>query len=338
MGIPRPRDSRVTSGLGGLGAESPAAGSARSRAPVEEEEGLCIGPPTPSLPVSLSVSVSLCFSLSVSQRLSLYLSASLPVSLSVSVSLCLSPCVSQCLSVPLPLSLCPSALKEEQRGLPWPFNQAPPPSSPLGRSLSVGSSPSRGAPPWAPPALSALRVDRPRPPQLNGAASGPPRTRRTSQQGLVARGNLYSRHISSGTLRPSPEKRPAPPRQPGEPETDPDRPDWARTQTRDRAADTQDRRPQCSAQPPVPPLSLPLPPSCETESSLDQTPLTPPAPRPDCPRSGGPRDGEAAKAPDAGRDPPRAPPSPPRAWSTVVQPFTAQWVRRKQEYRSTRPW
>ncbi|XP_066580173.1 alpha-tubulin N-acetyltransferase 1 isoform X2 [Amia ocellicauda] len=113
------------------------------------------------------------------------------------------------------------ALREEQRTLPWPFSRAtlsPPPSSSssMNRSLSVGSSPSHG-PPRPPPGLSALRLERPRPPQFNGVSalqdSAPHRTRRTSQQGLVARGNLYSRHINSGTFGVLPEKQPRHPAQ-----------------------------------------------------------------------------------------------------------------------------
>lgn len=93
-------------------------------------------------------------------------------------------------------------VREEQRSLPWPFVRpaAPPlsppllPSSPQSRSLSVGSSPSRG--PLRPTALPGLQ-QRPNPSsQLNDNC----RAKRTSHQGLVARSNLYSRHINSRDL------------------------------------------------------------------------------------------------------------------------------------------
>uniref|UniRef100_A0A672LNW8 Alpha-tubulin N-acetyltransferase 1 n=1 Tax=Sinocyclocheilus grahami TaxID=75366 RepID=A0A672LNW8_SINGR len=88
-------------------------------------------------------------------------------------------------------------VREEQRVLPWPFvhpagpPHSPPllPSSPQSRSLSVGSSPSR----------ALLRpAAAPRTPfsQLNDSC----RAKRTSYQGLVARSNLYSRHINSRDL------------------------------------------------------------------------------------------------------------------------------------------
>ncbi|TRY60231.1 hypothetical protein DNTS_026379, partial [Danionella cerebrum] len=86
--------------------------------------------------------------------------------------------------------------REEQRALPWPFvhPKGPPLSPPLlppaqqSRSLSVGSSPSH--PPIRPVAGPAQRLQQA---QNNGSC----RARRTSLQGLVARGNLYSRHINS---------------------------------------------------------------------------------------------------------------------------------------------
>ncbi|XP_076864563.1 alpha-tubulin N-acetyltransferase 1 isoform X2 [Brachyhypopomus gauderio] len=92
------------------------------------------------------------------------------------------------------------AVREEQKVLPWPFVRpaAPPPSPPLGissqfsRSLSVGSSPSRSPPCPAPILRQGLA------PRLQLADSC--RAKRTSNQGLVARSNLYSRHITSRGL------------------------------------------------------------------------------------------------------------------------------------------
>ncbi|XP_056110442.1 alpha-tubulin N-acetyltransferase 1 isoform X3 [Rhinichthys klamathensis goyatoka] len=95
-----------------------------------------------------------------------------------------------------------SVVREEQRALPWPFVRpagpphSPPllPSSPQSRSLSVGSSPSR-APHRPVVALGLLQGQTPSS-QLNDSC----RTKRTSHKGLVARSNLYSRHINSRDL------------------------------------------------------------------------------------------------------------------------------------------
>ncbi|XP_017337030.1 alpha-tubulin N-acetyltransferase 1 isoform X1 [Ictalurus punctatus] len=85
------------------------------------------------------------------------------------------------------------AVREEQKALPWPFirstavPQSPPlaASSPYSRSLSVGSSPNRT----------------PRPqPHIPPHLADNYRTKRTSSQGLVARNNLYSRHVNSRSL------------------------------------------------------------------------------------------------------------------------------------------
>ncbi|XP_076157663.1 alpha-tubulin N-acetyltransferase 1 isoform X4 [Alosa pseudoharengus] len=75
-------------------------------------------------------------------------------------------------------------VREERRVLPWPFVRpgGPLPSPPVSRSLSVGSSPSR-TPPAALHAHTRL--------------SDNCRAKRTSHWGLVARGNMYSRHINS---------------------------------------------------------------------------------------------------------------------------------------------
>ncbi|XP_062866009.1 alpha-tubulin N-acetyltransferase 1 isoform X3 [Trichomycterus rosablanca] len=82
-------------------------------------------------------------------------------------------------------------VREEQRARPWPFIRtadippSPLVSSPFSRSHSVESSPSRT----------------PRPPHASiTQLSDNCRAKRTSTQGLVARHNLYSRHISSRGL------------------------------------------------------------------------------------------------------------------------------------------
>ncbi|KAM9340309.1 alpha-tubulin N-acetyltransferase 1 [Symphorus nematophorus] len=89
------------------------------------------------------------------------------------------------------------AVRQEQRALPWPF--APPHSpqrsvySQYSHSLSVGSSPSK-APPRAATASApgGNRAQSPQSPLIDRC-----RARRTSQQGLVARCSLYSRHMDS---------------------------------------------------------------------------------------------------------------------------------------------
>uniref|UniRef100_H3A0C8 Alpha-tubulin N-acetyltransferase 1 n=1 Tax=Latimeria chalumnae TaxID=7897 RepID=H3A0C8_LATCH len=105
-------------------------------------------------------------------------------------------------------------LKEEEAEPPWPFNQ----SYSLMRSNSLGSSPvhTSGRTPLLhsqQEVLRNVRVDRQRA-ALNGdmddGTSGSGQHRRTSatpsQQGLVARGNLYSRYGHCTTSRLSPEK------------------------------------------------------------------------------------------------------------------------------------
>uniref|UniRef100_A0A3B1J3W8 Alpha-tubulin N-acetyltransferase 1 n=1 Tax=Astyanax mexicanus TaxID=7994 RepID=A0A3B1J3W8_ASTMX len=93
-------------------------------------------------------------------------------------------------------------VREEQKVMPWPFVRSgiPPPSpplpvsSPFSRSLSVGSSPSRVAPRPAP----APGVQQGYTPHHQSNDNC--RAKRTSNQGMVARNNLYSRHICSRGL------------------------------------------------------------------------------------------------------------------------------------------
>ncbi|XP_029919484.1 alpha-tubulin N-acetyltransferase 1 isoform X3 [Myripristis murdjan] len=92
-------------------------------------------------------------------------------------------------------------VRQEQKALPWPFAPHLSPhrsvSSPCSRSLSVGSSPSR-APPHPvhlPPAPGGNRGQNPQSPHIDSC-----RARRTSQQGLVARHSLYSRHMGRNAV------------------------------------------------------------------------------------------------------------------------------------------
>ncbi|XP_045565690.1 alpha-tubulin N-acetyltransferase 1 isoform X5 [Salmo salar] len=91
------------------------------------------------------------------------------------------------------------AVREEQRALLWPLccPAAPPFSPPL--SVSSPCSPSRARqcpnPALAPAAApGGYRGPAPNPPLIDSLDY---RVKRTSQQGLVARGNLYSRYINT---------------------------------------------------------------------------------------------------------------------------------------------
>ncbi|XP_061111522.1 alpha-tubulin N-acetyltransferase 1 isoform X1 [Conger conger] len=206
-------------------------------------------------------------------------------------------------------------VREEQRALPWPF--APPSSPPLSlpsqctRSQSVGSSPSRGPPRPrpAPPTPHAQYLE-----NLNC------RARRTSQPGLVARSNLYSRHLNSRDLGLLLERQPSSLKLPG-----------LQPVQREREADTKGQtaalghtdvdRPISSAQTAAPCLP-PLP----------QTSVGPQ-------ESGGPERGnEAGSEKDGGGEGVRERGGGGWSWTVGEPQFTAQWVRRKQEFRSTRPW
>ncbi|KAK6324234.1 hypothetical protein J4Q44_G00065730 [Coregonus suidteri] len=89
------------------------------------------------------------------------------------------------------------AVREEQKALPWPLCRpaAPPLSPPLSVSSPCSPSRARQRPdPALAPAPGGYRGPTPHPPLINSLNY---RAKRTSQQGLVARGNLYSRHINT---------------------------------------------------------------------------------------------------------------------------------------------
>ncbi|KAJ7991819.1 hypothetical protein DPEC_G00287820 [Dallia pectoralis] len=91
------------------------------------------------------------------------------------------------------------ALREEQRVLPWPLGRpVPPPSSPqlLASSLcSPSMARQRPDPALAPAHVpGACRSPSHRSPLIDSLHS---REKRTSQQGLIARNNLYSRHTNT---------------------------------------------------------------------------------------------------------------------------------------------
>lgn len=269
-------------------------------------------------------------------------------------------------------------LKEEEKGLPWPFSQSPS----LTRSQSVGSSPSRHPPHTSPSAgLREPRMDQPGPRLLNGDQhrnSAAELRRRTSQQGMVARSNLYSRYMSRGTSAQLPRKPLSMPRQPGLVETNQEQIQTTPVnpgQTQVTAVNSDPGKPQTvtgSAIPgqeqteiwterqtqgspsiaKVPPLILP---ATNHQDRLAESPAkklepqTPGAPRLNehdeltdrvtrLPHNHLERckawlDHRKPTAVDTG-----IPPTEPSSWTVLGLPNTAQWVRRKQELRSTRPW
>ncbi|XP_070702763.1 alpha-tubulin N-acetyltransferase 1 isoform X2 [Pempheris klunzingeri] len=211
---------------------------------------------------------------------------------------------------------------QEQRALPWPF--APPHSprqlvsSPCSHSLSVGSSPSR-VPPRAASASApgGNRDQSPQSPLIDRC-----RARRSSQQGLVARCSLYSRHMDSRAVglldRHLPGLRPV-----GEQSYALGYTDTHRSQ---------------------PLLLQPLPASKKddicSQTSLDHTETQLGTDAEENRVWDGPQRSAGGmlvnqrhlseKEGDRSR----------QCWSWTVGEncYTAQWVKQKQEYRSTRPW
>ncbi|KAM6958726.1 alpha-tubulin N-acetyltransferase 1 [Aplochiton taeniatus] len=231
-------------------------------------------------------------------------------------------------------------VREEQRTLPWPFvPPAAPPlspqrvaSSPCSRSPSAASSPSRASPLPArspAPAPGACRGPTPRSPAIEGC-----REKRPSQQGLVARGNLYSRHVNSRGSGPLLARPQSTFQLPG---LNP-----VLTDRKTDALGHTDRPRHLS----LPPLPVPRKkamqhhtPARETESQADPergpraqdkrlgavTPLSLPLARP----LGHRAVPEAVKSMARGGG---------WSWTLGENRYTAQWVKQKQEYRSTRPW
>eukprot|EP00063_Salmo_salar_P059371 XP_014034206.1 PREDICTED: alpha-tubulin N-acetyltransferase 1 isoform X1 [Salmo salar] len=234
------------------------------------------------------------------------------------------------------------AVREEQRALLWPLccPAAPPFSPPL--SVSSPCSPSRARqcpnPALAPAAApGGYRGPAPNPPLIDSLDY---RVKRTSQQGLVARGNLYSRYINTrgfGLLLETQQNTfKLPGLTPVLRETD----TGGQTDPLGHTDRSQSRS--------LPPLSL-----SRKESLCSQTTMM--ATRePDRQaemetrvlekglrmRGGGEKGGGPLKVVEKGpseteKDKGRG------GWSWTVGESccnTAQWVRQKQEYRNTRPW
>ncbi|XP_028819653.1 alpha-tubulin N-acetyltransferase 1 isoform X2 [Denticeps clupeoides] len=209
-------------------------------------------------------------------------------------------------------------VREERKVLPWPFVQpaAPPlsprltPSSQFSRSLSVGSSPSRAA------TAAAPRVQPGQPPHSQLTENC--RARRTSHRGLVARGNLYSRHIDSrGVGRLLLEERKGSHKTTG----------W-QPELRESRCDTGRRADSAGHQHTPSFHRFPLAPF--SHRGLPPPYRPPPVPRLLLSQRDPKLDPEGAAEGGVGR----------RAWSWTVgeDRSTAQWVRQKQESRSVWPW
>ncbi|KAG1947303.1 alpha-tubulin N-acetyltransferase 1 isoform X2 [Pimephales promelas] len=225
-------------------------------------------------------------------------------------------------------------VREEQRALPWPFVRpagpphSPPllPSSPQSRSLSVGSSPSR-APQRPVVALGLLQGQTPSS-QLNDSC----RTKRTSHKGLVARSNLYSRHFNSRDLEQSLVERQNGLKRPG-----------LKAVLCERVCDSgakadavehkhTSERTHLKGQV----VALPTPAAPIKDHLQEQASIASVSNGERCSdlkakvshnREQDRRKGGAAEISSGGW-----------SWTVGESRCTAQWVRQKQEYRSTRPW
>ncbi|XP_039858535.1 alpha-tubulin N-acetyltransferase 1 isoform X4 [Simochromis diagramma] len=225
-----------------------------------------------------------------------------------------------------------AAVRQEQKSLPWPF--APPHSpqrsvaSQWSKSLSVGCSPSR-APPRVTP-TSSPGCNRNQSPQ--SPLSDRCRARRTSsQQGLVARCNLYSRHMDTRAVGLLHTCSPAPCATSGL------RAVGDQSYTLGYSIHSQQNRNWPVL---LPPLSTSKKDWISSTTSLDRR-ETHLGADPESRRSE-----EEMKVLDssqlpAGNQRPLLWESDrveDRSWAVGVHCYTAQWVKQKQEYRSTRPW
>ncbi|XP_030268184.1 alpha-tubulin N-acetyltransferase 1 isoform X2 [Sparus aurata] len=229
-------------------------------------------------------------------------------------------------------------VRQEQRALPWPFRPPHSPqrsvSSQYSHSLSVGSSPSRA------PTRAALasapggsRDQSPESPLIDRC-----RARRTSQQGLVARRSLYSRHLDNGVVglldRHSTGLRPV------------EDQSYALGHT-----DTHRLASMHTSQSRSQHLSLPPLPACKKDDICSKTSLDSRETHVDrCSKAFG--TAEETRVLDSSQRQKRGMSVNQRhplekesdrsgqGWSWIVGEncYTAQWVKQKQEYRSTRPW
>ncbi|XP_051527466.1 alpha-tubulin N-acetyltransferase 1 isoform X4 [Myxocyprinus asiaticus] len=240
-------------------------------------------------------------------------------------------------------------VREEQRALPWPFVHpvGPPHSPPLlpsslqSRSLSVGSSPSRA--PLRPAAGPGLQQGQTPSSQLNDKY----RAKRTSHQGLVARSNLYSHHVNSQDLGQLLAEQQSSLKMPGlKPEL------CERVCDIGAKADAVEHknttgRPHLQVQV----VSLPRTAAPKKDNQQGQTSITPleqkgelsselntKAPNNNLRTGRVPRAGVEDCKKDRTAEIERGRGRCGWSWTVEESRYTAQWVRQKQEYRSTQPW
>ncbi|KAM3911598.1 alpha-tubulin N-acetyltransferase 1 isoform 2-T2 [Leptodactylus fuscus] len=208
-----------------------------------------------------------------------------------------------------PYSLSERDFLKHEEGLPWPFSQS---QASLNRACSLGSSPTRAYPrtiPGEEDFVKSLRACRPH--SLQRAASGdqedPSQRRRTSDmnlsRGLMAQRNCYSRH----SCRSPPLMKRAPPTE----DTKEEQSEAAKGGYRGATGETphnvntqQYRVP--SSEPPPGGVKSPI---------REQEPSKPFRPQ----------DSKASWSEEP-------------SWTVLGSVMNAQWVKRKQEMRGTRPW
>ncbi|XP_068106518.1 alpha-tubulin N-acetyltransferase 1 [Hyperolius riggenbachi] len=221
-----------------------------------------------------------------------------------------------------PYSLSDRDFLKHEEGLPWPFSQSP---SSLNRACSLSSSPTRArAPPGEEEFMKSLRACRPHSLQraANGEQEDPSQRRRTSDmnlsRGLMAQRNCYSRY-SSRSLPLLPR---APPAEERSKEKNPEIDNSVHNRTMAKVTVNVTAQPTSNPQHPYPTQK---PQQQITVPTTQQTP-------------------GAAKSPvraEEQNDVQHASGSPwweQPSWTVMGTVMNAQWVRRKQEIRGTRPW
>uniref|UniRef100_A0A8C4RP97 Alpha-tubulin N-acetyltransferase 1 n=1 Tax=Erpetoichthys calabaricus TaxID=27687 RepID=A0A8C4RP97_ERPCA len=201
------------------------------------------------------------------------------------------------------------ALKEEQKGLPWPFSQSPS----LTRSLSVGASPNRvngtQSVPECTAALKEIKLQRPRPGFRNGeqyhlSSASERRRTRCLEETKVPPLNLKVHNEE----------------------------EVVKTISQNREAPLLSKHNESYSEPLAPRNCLPTSVNYTTElKSILSQPKT-------LTNGLGFEEIWTPYPPKKSNVGSQIPPQGNISWTVIEQPFTAQWVRRKQEYRSTRPW
>ncbi|KAM5146712.1 alpha-tubulin N-acetyltransferase 1 [Mantella aurantiaca] len=218
-----------------------------------------------------------------------------------------------------PYSLSDREFLKHEEGLPWPFSQSP---SSLNRACSLGSSPTLARPcPGEEDFVKSLRVCRPHSLQraANGEPEDPSQRRRTSDmnfsRGLMAQRSCYSRYTSASP----PLLRRAPAEDIKEKHYDADQ-SMNKIETPDVAS-----------------LNSQLTSSQHYQFLTQKPPQTTMHSKQELPgamKNLGPEDHNKTSMHDVPRTQWMEEPS----WTVLGKVMNAQWVRRKQEMRGTRPW